>query len=225
MTARRDFTPALGLRVLTPFYDQAIAAFTREGTWRPRLVRQLAPSAGVRVVDVGCGTGTLTRALKRAAPGAKVIGVDPDGQVLGKARARARAEGLEIRFVEGFFDEAFVATRGPFAAVFSSLVFHQVPLAEKGTILRMAFAALVPGGQLHVADYGVQAGGLMRFLFRNTVQRIDGIEDTEHNARGVLPQLMREAGFDPVQETDSIPTPSGAITLFRAEKRGSGETI
>lgn len=224
MSPGPKYTPALGLRVLTPLYDVAISAFTREATWRQSFVRQVAPCDGMRIVDIGCGTGTLTRALKRAAPGAEVIGVDPDGQVLAKARARAAADGLEIAYAEGFFDDTFAATHGPFAAITSSLVFHQVPLAGKATILHATCAALAPGGQLHVADYGVQPGWLMRVLFRNTVQRIDGFEDTEHNARGVLPKLMCDAGFDQVEETALIPTPSGAITLFRAEKIETGES-
>ncbi len=222
-TVEANYTPALGLRLLKPFYDAAIATFTRERTWRARLVQQIAPRPGMRIVDIGCGTGTLTRALKQAAPGAEVIGVDPDAQVLGKARALAPAEGLAITYVEGFFDDDFIAAYGPFVAVTSSLVLHQVPLEGKAAILRSAFRSLAPGGRLHVADYGVQPGRLMRFAFRNTVQRIDGVEDTEHNARGVLPELMREAGFDAVEETASIPTPSGAITLFRADKNTTGD--
>ena len=222
-TAQADYTPALGLRMLTPFYDAAIAAFTREGTWRKRLVAQIAPQTGMRIVDIGCGTGTLTRALQQAAPGTEVIGVDPDAQVLEKARARAAAAGLAITYVEGFFDDHFIAAHGPFAVLTSSLVLHQVPLAGKAAILRSAFRSLASGGRLHVADYGAQPGRLMRFAFRNTVQRIDGVEDTEHNARGVLPELMREAGFDKIEVTGSIPTPSGAITLFQADKNTTGD--
>lgn len=218
MTARTDFTPALGLRLLTPFYDLAIAAFTREGTWRSALLAQVAPQAKARIVDIGYGTGTFTRAMKRAEPDAEVIGVDPDAEVLAKARTRAAAEGLAISYVEGLFDTDFVAAHGPFSVITSSLVFHQVPLAGKSDIFRAAFSGLEPGGLIHVADYGVQPDPLMRFLFRNTVQRIDGFEDTEHNARGVLPNLMRGAGFDPVEETTCIYTPSGAITLLRGGK-------
>lgn len=221
---RRDYTPALGLRALTSLYDAAIAVFTREGTWRRALLAQVAPHAGERIVDIGCGTGTFTRALKGSAPGAEIIGVDPDPQVLDKARARAAAEGLAIDYVEGFFDDSFVEAYGRFTAVSSSLVLHQVSLAEKGEIIRTAFRALVDGGQLHIADYGVQHNALMRLLFRNTVQRIDGREDTEHNARGVLPELMRAAGFTPVEETASFATPSGEITLFRAVRPAAPDT-
>lgn len=221
MSARADYTPALGLRWLTPLYDTAIAVFTRERAWRTDLLAQVAPAAGARIVDIGCGTGTFTRQLKRAQPQAEVIGVDPDAQVLARARAQAAAQGLEIEYLAGFFDDALVAAHGPFTVITSSLVFHQVPLAGKGALLQAAFRALEDGGGLHIADYGVQPGALMRFLFRNTVQRIDGREDTEPNARGVLPKLMREAGFKAVEETGRINTPSGAITLFRA--RNSGE--
>ena len=78
-------------------------------------------------------------------------------------------------------------------------------------------AALVPGGELHVADYGLQRTRLMRKLFR-IVQAGDGFENTEPNARGVLPELMTRVGFRNVQETAVIPTPTGSVSLYRAER-------
>ena len=59
----KTYTPALGFRALTPLYDLAISGFTREGRWRPSLVRRVAPRPHERIVDVGCGTGTLTHAF------------------------------------------------------------------------------------------------------------------------------------------------------------------
>jgi hypothetical protein len=101
--------------------------------------------------------------------------------------------------------------------IVSSLVFHQVPMAEKRAGLAAMRAALVANGELHVADYGLQRTALMRQLFR-IVQRADGYENTEPNARGVLPGLMRDAGFRDVEETAVIPTPTGSISLYRAER-------
>ena len=46
----------------------------------------------------------------------------------------------------------------------------------------------------------------------------DGYENTEPNARGVLPELMREVGLRRVEETAIIPTPTGSISLYRAER-------
>jgi hypothetical protein len=78
-------------------------------------------------------------------------------------------------------------------------------------------AALVPGGELHVADYGLQRTALMRRLFR-VVGAGDGYENTEPNARGVLPELMKEVGLRRVEETAVIPTPTGSISLYQAER-------
>ena len=55
----------------------------------------------------------------------------------------------------------------------------------------------------------------MRTLFRLTVQSLDGVSDTQPNADGVLPQLMREAGLT-VDTTRVIPTLTGSISIFRA---------
>src|SRR5262245_63718649 len=58
---------------------------------------QLAP--GARVLDVACGTGNLSFPAERA--GAIVTGVDIAPNLLETARARAKAEGVNIRFDEG----------------------------------------------------------------------------------------------------------------------------
>jgi SAM-dependent methyltransferase len=63
------------------------------------LIRVAAPSAGERVVDVGCGTGNA--ALLAAARGARVTGVDPAARLLEVARERAAGDGLAAEFVDG----------------------------------------------------------------------------------------------------------------------------
>jgi hypothetical protein len=78
-------------------------------------------------------------------------------------------------------------------------------------------AALVPGGELHVADYGLQHTPLMRKLFR-VVQAGHGVANSEPNARGVLPELMEGVGFARVRETAVIATPTGSVSLYRAER-------
>jgi SAM-dependent methyltransferase len=215
MSARQNLTPALGIHVLTPLYDLALAAFTRERRWRGALVVQVAPRPGERILDIGCGTGTLARALKQAAPDAVVIGLDPDPRVLVRARAKAAARGLSIEYHDGFFDQASADAHGPFDTIVTSLVLHQVPLETKRAILAQARAALRQGGAIHIADYGLQRDRLMRILFRNGVQRLDGISDTAPNARGGLPELMIETGFEGVRETRVFRTPSGSISLYR----------
>ena len=55
----KEFTPALGYGFLTPVYDLAVGLLTRERRWRSDLVRLIDPQPGDRILDVGCGTGSL----------------------------------------------------------------------------------------------------------------------------------------------------------------------
>ena len=59
-------------------------------------------------------------------------------------------------------------------------------MAEKRAGLAAMRTALVPNGELHVADYGLHRTALMRQLFR-IVQKGDGYENKEPNARGSYP--------------------------------------
>ena len=216
-TEEQSFTPALGYSRLTPVYDVAIAALTRERTWRDALVHAMCPTSGDRILDVGCGTGTLALKLKGLAPEASVVGIDPDPQVLARARKKGQAGSLVVDWREGFLTGEFVSAIHPMNKVVSSLVLHQTPVDEKRRILALIYQVLEPGGTLHIADYGLQRTTLMRIFFRRTVQAIDGTEDTAPNADGKLLNYMQEAGFDPVEELKVIPTLTGSISIYRAQ--------
>jgi ubiquinone/menaquinone biosynthesis C-methylase UbiE len=210
------FTPALGRPEWTGLYDLAIALLTREKIWRQALIGDLDPRVHDTILDVGCGTGTLAVLIALAAPGSQVTGLDPDTAILERARAKAVRRGAPVMFVEGFAQDADSAG-GPFDKVTSSLVFHQVPMEGKRAGFAAIWRALKPGGSLHVADYGLQRTPLMRRLFRQ-VQRLDGFENTEPNALGMLPDLIKEAGFVEVEERRVIPTLTGSISIYRALK-------
>lgn len=212
--AADTFTPALGQHWLTPLYDVAIRTLTRESVWRRVLATQVNPVAADKILDVGCGTGTFLTLLADRSPKARLIGVDPDPEVLARARLKAAKAGASIEFVQGFLSEDAVTRLGPVTKIVSSLVLHQVPLAEKLRILSLMRGALVEGGEVHIADYGAQSTPMMRWLFRRTVQSLDGRENTQPNADGVLPGLMREAGFRRVEERTKIPTPTGSISIY-----------
>ncbi len=216
MNAEKAFTPALGDARLTPLYDFAIAAVTRENEWRGRLVAHINPNAADRILDVGCGTGSLAIRLKKAAPAVEVIGIDPDPIVIARARQKSEKAGVSINWRNGFLTPATCEEIGPVSKVVSSLVLHQTPLGEKNNILSAIRAVLQPGGTLYIADYGLQRTLLMRFLFRRSVQAIDGLADTQPNADGILPSLIKAAGFRDITELEVLPTVTGSISIHRA---------
>lgn len=208
-----SYTPPLGSGD-TADYDKAIRRWTREMRWRGAMLDLLAARAGETILDIGCGTGSFAVMLKAASPNATVIGIDPDAEALSIARDKAQSAAVSIEWRPGFARDVEAAAAD---AVVSSLMFHQVPMAEKRAGLAAMHAALRPGGRLLIADYGKQAG-LMRFLFRQTIQRLDGVEDTQPNADGMLPGLMAEAGFADVREARQVHTATGTITLFLARR-------
>ena len=207
------FTPALGQPRLTFLYDAAIRLLTRERTWRRRLLEQLDPRPGERILDVGCGTGTLAIMIKQAEPAAEVFGIDPDGQVLGIARAKAARAGVAPVFRRGFAREAdrFDAR---FDKAVASLVFHQVPLAEKEAGIAAMARAVDGGGEIHIADYARQPGFASRQLFR-IVQALDGRENTQANADGALERILGSLAGGEVAPQATVPTLTGTISLFR----------
>ena len=120
---------------------------------RRKVVDMARIGAGCRLVDVGCGTGTLAiLAARLGGPGARVSGIDPAPRQIARAKAKARRAGLDIDFRQGViedlpFDEASVD------AVTSTLMMHHLPddlkakgLAEIGRILK-------PGGRVVTADF------------------------------------------------------------------------
>ena len=73
---QEEFTPALGFKALTPLYDIVIALLTREKLWRGKLLSYIAPADTDRILDVGCGTGSLVTRVKQICGTADVHGID-----------------------------------------------------------------------------------------------------------------------------------------------------
>jgi ubiquinone/menaquinone biosynthesis C-methylase UbiE len=109
------------------------------------LLKQHVPSSAVRVLDVGCGDGTLCRFLER--PGRNVVGIDPDQQLLATAGGgirHAAASGEALPFADTTFD-----------AVTMSMVLHHV---DEVAALREVRRVLRPGGVLVVLGIARSAG-------------------------------------------------------------------
>lgn len=212
----QSYTPALGYSGLTGLYDRAIAMLTREKVWRSMVLQTLAPQDGETIVDLGAGTGSLAILIKRRAPQARVVAVDPDPHVRQIGEAKAHAAGVSLEFITAMGDQSIKAVpEGSVDAVTCTLVLHQCPLDMKRAVVASAATLLRPKGRLVLADYGAQPDFLMRLGFL-LVQTLDGFEATDHNRRGVVPQLINAAGFTTNDTVGRVGTPTGAITIWRA---------
>jgi len=100
----RNYLPAAGHDWSLPFYDPMVKLMGGESAQKS-LVEQAALLPGQRVLDVGCGTGTMDVMIKRLHPDVEVIGLDPDPKALARATRKAVRSGLSIRFDRGFVDQ------------------------------------------------------------------------------------------------------------------------
>ncbi len=212
--SRSRYVHALGHRWLTPLYDLAAALTTRERTFKDRLIREADIRAGDRVLDLGCGTGTLALRVKQAVANARIVGVDGDARVLSVARGKAAGAG--VRFDRGLSFSLPYADDS-FDRVLSSLFFHHLSREDKRRTLREVFRVLRPGGELHVADWGKPAHRLLGVMF-TAVRILDGFENTRDSWEGFLPALLEEAGFERVSLRGEINAPLGTLALHSARK-------
>ena len=214
MTER--YIPALGHAWLTGFYDPVLRATMREATFKSRLVAEAELRPGHRVLDIGCGTATLTIEIKRSQPEAEVVGLDGDPDVLRRAAAKVAAAGLTISLDHGFSDRLPYADAG-FDRVLTSLLLHHLTAETKRRTLAEIHRVLRPGGQVHIADWGKAQDAVMRGAFF-LIQLLDGFATTTDNVRGKIPEFLREAGLADVRETGRLRTVFGTLSLYRGER-------
>jgi ubiquinone/menaquinone biosynthesis C-methylase UbiE len=206
------YVPAAGRAGLTRLYDPLVRITMREGAWRPQLVQEVAEGGPSSVLEVGCGTGTLTLALADALPAAEVSGLDGDPEALAIARAKEGAGG--VRWIEGMAQELPMATDSADRVLVSLLLHHLVPAAKREALAEIR-RVLRPGGRLHVADFGPPGDPLMAAAFR-LLGLFDGREPTRDHAAGLLPDYLEKAGLGPVRATGRVRTASGRLELLVA---------
>ncbi|MCY1057681.1 class I SAM-dependent methyltransferase [Nannocystis sp. SCPEA4] len=210
------FIPALGHAWLTRFYDPVLRWTMREATFKARLVAQADVRPGHRVLDLGCGTATLTILVKRSQPDAEVVGLDGDPEVLRRAAAKIAAAGVDIALSRGWSDR-LPHEACCFDRVVTSLLLHHLSAEAKRRTLAEVHRVLRPGGQIHIADWGQAQDFVMRGAFL-AIQLLDGFATTTDNIRGRLPAMLRDAGFAEVQETARLRTIFGTLSLYRGER-------
>jgi ubiquinone/menaquinone biosynthesis C-methylase UbiE len=209
----KHYIPAAGHNFLLPLYDPLLRLLGRQERTHGRLVELADIRTGQSVLEIGCGTGALAVLVKRRYPETRIVGLDPDPKALDRARTKAERAGLKIEWQQGFADTLPFAD-GSFDRVLSSLMLHHLTMSEKQRALDEVRRVLVPGGTLHVLDFGRPGGALDRtltFLIHHGERMADNLE-------GRLPELMRGAGLAEVCEFESVRTAFGRLSLFAARR-------
>lgn len=208
-----QYIPAFHFRFLTRFYDYIMSHTLKERLMKERLTELVELKEGERLLDLGCGTATLTIMLKLREPRAEITGFDSDKEILEIARRKISEAGVNVALDVG------TATNLPypdaaFNVVVASLMLHHLKTEDKKKALSEIYRVLPMEGRLFVMDLDKPLGFPM-FLISRVIMHL---EEASDNVRGFIPLFMSEAGFE-VVSLATFSTLYGTISIFCARKK------
>jgi ubiquinone/menaquinone biosynthesis C-methylase UbiE len=213
MSAENKYIPALSFRWLTPLYDPLLKWGMREESFKRRLIERAQIQAGQTVLDLGCGTGTLTLMLKKSAPLANITGLDGDPKVLSIAQIKAAQANVNIKWDQGMAFKLPYPDNS-FDVVVSSLVIHHLSAPDKVRAFQEVRRVLRPAGWFHIVDFGRPFSLLTRFQTRVGFN----LEEAADNFLGRIQPMLQEAGFPSAREVEKINTIFGPVWFYEAQK-------
>lgn len=173
--------------------------------------------SGMKVLDLGCGSGDVTLELaRRVGPDGKVVGIDMDERVLNHARNSAAAEGLPVDWRTGLAES--LPGDETYDLVYSRFLLSH--LTDPAAVLQRMRHALRPGGQVVIEDIDITSHthwppsrAFKRYI---EIYSATAAAHGAHSSIGpALPGLLVDAGFADVDVSISMP-------VFR---QGEGKSI
>ena len=210
----RPYLPAMGRSAPTVLYD----VFTRVLGARAihwQLVAQAGLAPGQTVLEVGTGTGEVLLLAARVAPGATLVGLDPDPAVLDLARRKAAQRDVPLRLDRGYAD-ALPYADGSVDRVLSSFMFHHLPPDEQRAMLAEVRRVLSPGGSLHLVDPDGTDPGILGWFGRHDHGDGHGHGSPHLTGADDVAAMLRDAGFTDVDAVARRSRTLGRVVFHRA---------
>ncbi len=197
-------------------YDalEPVLLLGKQAEYDKHIVSLLKLNGSNHVLDLGCGTGVLTRMIADqldADAGGMAVGIDAAAKMIRVARKKRSTTNCRFEVMAA---ESLSCDDASFDSVVSSLFFHHVQSDLKEKALSEAFRVLRPGGRLVIADMHVPTtwmGALVSHVSRWFFMQ----PQIGENIRGILPEVIAKAGFKP---PEIVATYFGYISLFNTRK-------
>jgi ubiquinone/menaquinone biosynthesis C-methylase UbiE len=198
------------------FYNPAVEPLLR--SVKKKIVEECLRLNIFRVLDVGCGTGTLAGMLRKE--GIQTVGLDPSP---GMIRVSSGIPRDSFALVRGW-GEGLPFSWGSFQGVIFSMVFHENPISRRREMLEEALRVLDPRGTLFILDYHKPstASGRAAAIIEYLVEWVVGGEHFRNYRRfmeeGALADLLRHL---PPERLHWEPVFHGSMALARIRKEHS----
>ncbi|MDD2330013.1 MAG: bifunctional demethylmenaquinone methyltransferase/2-methoxy-6-polyprenyl-1,4-benzoquinol methylase UbiE [Bacteroidales bacterium] len=242
ISARYDLTNGI-FNAIAQSYDRTngILSFGFNAMWHRRMIREVGKVPHQKILDLACGTGTLTKKLARlqyaqttardrdSLQNAQITGVDPSANMLSVAKKRLGKKG-NVTFVKGYA-ESLPFSEGSFAVVTVSYGIRN--FADPEASLQEIKRVLQPGGRLFILEFSPEKGDspahvIKRYYIHKILPRIGWISTGQRQAyeylrdsvesfpqAAVICSKMEDAGFTEVSHTRLKP---GVAVLFTGVK-------
>jgi ubiquinone/menaquinone biosynthesis C-methylase UbiE len=214
-----DFTDLMDRRSRPRYQEFLVERYLGLPGFGPRL------TTGIRVADVGCGTGYCINLMAQHYPKSTFVGYDFSEAAIGRARQEARTIGLtNVSFVVQ--DAARLTTDVPFDLLTAFDAIHDQ--VDPAGVLRRIRAALVPGGAFLMLDVCASsnlednvAAPMSAFIYTVSTMHCMTVS-LAHNGAGLgtawgtqlATQMLKEAGFNEVKVFERV-DPMNSLYLAR----------
>lgn len=191
----KQFIPAFNYDFLTPLYDFFLNLLGFGYKERKKIVGLLKLKNNEKLLDIGCGTGSLIIVSKKLHPQNEIVGIDIDDRIIRIARNKIENENLDIELIKAGA-EKLPFPNSSFDVVVSSLVFHHLPLEIKKLAIKEVTRVLKNKGRFLLVDFGTADKFWMKTIY--PLEKLFGIREAEtikDNLDGKLPILLRELGL------------------------------
>lgn len=198
-------------------YDPLVEkmSFGRERRFRETTLEIMGVNPHDHVLDIGCGTGSLTTLIADNLTGdGEVIGLDAAPRMITIARKKALRKKNRAQFIVGIAEKLDFPDRS-FDLVVNSMFTHHIDRELKKRAFAEMYRVLKPGGRLCTADidkpttfFSNVLGWASRYILFQP--------ELEDNLCGKLPEFMAEANFQDIKKKAHL---YGMVSFFVASKR------
>ncbi|CAH9017912.1 class I SAM-dependent methyltransferase [Candidatus Nitrosacidococcus sp. I8] len=192
-------------------YDFECTLVGLSSSFRQVTLNYVQLNAGMKVLDIGCGTGVLTRlAAEKIGDTGEIIGIDPSPQMISLAQKKS----LQLQSTAKFKLEVIENLPFPdrsFDLVLSSLMFHHLPTDLKLKGLQEIYRVLRPDGRFLGADIGKPKYSLWWLVLWPYLI----IPNIATNIKGEIPNYLNQAGFE---KTETLGYWFSLINFWSAKK-------